>query len=286
MADAKQIIKRYNIMKAERGTLESHLQEVAELVLPRSSNFNVKRDKGEKLMTKVFDSEAITANELLASSLVGLNINPASKWFGANTEGMSDEAKKWLDKVIEVMLSAINAPRSKFYTAHFEFFIELCGLGTAGVFITDGKNGSGIRCQARSLTEFVIGGNPEDDIDKVYRRFEWPAETIHEKWGENSGKSVLKAMEAKKFNQKFHIIHAIQPRTDRDSSKKDTKNLPFQEVLGSICITGPNASIPLSSECASCCLCAWVTWLVYSNSNSSGRSSGAGGNLPCLSSNP
>ena len=229
MADAKQVIKRYQTMKSERGTLESHLQEVAELVLPRSSYFNVQRDKGEKLMTKVFDSTAIHSNELLASAMVGLNMNPATRWFRGNTTGMSDDSKKWVDNASKVMLDAINAADSKFYTSQFEYFVENAAFGTSGTFISEHKSGRGIHCQARSLTELLISANSDGDIDTVYRRFEWPAHRVFDKWGKNSGKEVIKAMEAKKLEAKFFIIHAIQPRSIRDSTKKNTANLPIEE---------------------------------------------------------
>jgi len=230
MADAKQIIKRYDAMKSERGTLESHLQEVAELVLPRSSYFNVQRDKGEKLMTKVFDSTAIHANELLASAMVGLNMNPATRWFRGNTTGMDDDSKKYIDNASKIMLEAINSPDSKFYTSQFEYFIENSAFGTSGTFISEHKSGKGIHCQARSLTEFLIAANSDGDIDTVYRRFEWPAHRIFDKWGDNSGELVLKSIKAKKLETKFFIIHAIQPRSKRDTTKKNTANLPIEEA--------------------------------------------------------
>lgn len=229
MINAEQIIKRYDSMKSERGTLDSHLEEIAELVLPRSSYFNVQRQDGQKLMTKVFDPTAIHSNELLASAMVGLNMNPASVWFTADTEGMDDESKRWIDAAAKTMLSYINSPSSKFYTAQFEYFVENCAFGTSGTYITEGKDGVGIHCQARSLTEFVIAANSKGDIDTVYRRFEWPAHRIYDKWGDKSGKEVLKAIEAKKLEQKFYIIHAIQPREKRDENKKTKVNLPIEE---------------------------------------------------------
>jgi hypothetical protein len=226
---AKTIIKRYTTMKADKSTLESHLQEIAELVLPRSSYFNVQRSPGQKLMDKVYDSTAIHSNELLASALVGLNMNPSSRWFMANTEGMEDEVKKWLDNAAKVMLSAINSPKSKFYTAHYEYFVENCAFGTSATFITEDEDGDGIHCEARSLTEFVCSQNSRGNIDTIYRRFEWPAHRVFDKWGNKSGKEVIEAMEKKKQDKKFFIIHAIQPRTKRSPKIKTAVNLPISE---------------------------------------------------------
>lgn len=228
-ANPEQIVKRYDSLKAEKGTWDSHLREVADLVYPRRSDFDTMRSPGEKRMTKVFDSTAIHSNELLASGLVGLNINPASKWFIPNTKDMAEDAKIWLSNAGEVMLAEMASAKAGFYTAAFEYFLEFAAFGTAALAIMEDKSGDGINCQSRALSEIVAVENSEGLIDTVYRRFEWPAHRIYEKWGEDSGESVLKAIKGNKLDSKFFIIHCIQPRLDRDKQKKTAVNLPFEE---------------------------------------------------------
>jgi hypothetical protein len=229
-ANAEQIIQRYNMLKSLRGTWDSHWREIAELVYPRRDDFDTKRSPGEKRMTKVFDSTAIQANELLASGMVGLNINPATTWFRPNTDGMDEESKEWLHNAADVMLNEINSPTSGFYTAAYEYFLEFGAFGTAGLFITEGEENNGLLFQSRALSEISVTEGPTGQIDTVYRRFEWPIHRIFQRWGDKSGKSVLKHMKEKKLDAKFFIIHAIQPRKDRDKEKKDNQNLPFEDV--------------------------------------------------------
>lgn len=229
-ANAEQNIQRYNMLKSLRGTWDSHWREIAELVYPRRDDFDTRRSPGEKRMTKVFDSTAIQANELLASGMVGLNINPATTWFRPNTDSMDEESKIWLHNAADVMLNEINSPTSGFYTAAYEYFLEFGAFGTAGLFITEGEENNGLLFQSRALSEISVAEGPNGQIDTVYRRFEWPVHRIHQRWGSKSGKSVLKHMQEKKLDAKFFIIHAIQPRKVRDKSKKDTLNLPFEDV--------------------------------------------------------
>ena len=110
--DAERIVKLYDRLKSIRGTWDSHWREIAELVYPRRDDFDTKRSPGEKRMTKVFNSTPIQANELLASGLVALNINPATTWFRAKTEGLDEEAKRWLDNAAKVMLDEIKDRKS------------------------------------------------------------------------------------------------------------------------------------------------------------------------------
>jgi hypothetical protein len=229
-ANAEKIVQRYKGLKSDRQIWDSHWREVAELVYPRRDDFDTKRAAGEKRMTKVFDSTPIQANELLASGMVGLNINPATTWFRASTDGMDDAAKRWVSNASDVMLNEINAPSSGFYTAAYEYFLEFGAFGTAGIFITEGENSDGLLCQARALSELVIAEGPQGQVDTVYRRFEWPAHRIFARWGKQSGKSVLDYIKKEQFDRKCFIIHAIQPRKERDPGKKTADQMPFEDV--------------------------------------------------------
>lgn len=229
-ADAEKIVKRYNDLKSDRQTWDSHWREIAEQVYPRRDDFDTKRAVGEKRMTKVFDSTPIQANELLASGMVGLNINPATTWFRPDTEGMDDEAKRWLTAASDTMLNEINSPQSGFYTAAYEYFLEFGAFGTAGIFITEGEGNEGLLFQSRALSEIAISEGPQGQIDTVYRRFEWPAHRIFARWRDKSGKAVKDSLKKDKPDTKFFIIHAIQPRKDRDDTKRNALNLPFEEA--------------------------------------------------------
>ncbi len=229
-SNAEKIVKRYDRLKSIRGTWDSHWREIAELVYPRRDDFDTKRSPGEKRMTKVFNSTAIQANELLASGLVGLNINPATTWFRANTEGMDETVKRWLDNAAKVMLEEINASSSGFYTAAYEFFLEFGAFGTAGMFIDENEQKNGLMFQSRALSEIVVAENSDGMIDTIYRRFEWTVQQIKDRWPKVDSKSVNKAIKAEKWDQKFFIIHCIQPRKNREQDKKTADNMPIESA--------------------------------------------------------
>lgn len=223
-------IRRYDRLKADRGTWESHWAEIAELVYPRRDDFVTTRSEGEKRMSKVFDSTPIQANELLASAMIALNTNPATKWFKASTQGMDEEAKRWLDNAGEVMLSHINSPDSGFYTACYEYFMEFCAFGTACMFIDEPEDMNGIICQARSLSEIVVAEGSTHRIDTVFRKFEYSVHQLMQRWPETSGDTVLKLFAKEEFDTKFEVLHCIKPRINFDPTKQDSKNLPFESL--------------------------------------------------------
>ena len=81
MADdlAKDIIRRQERLKAERGVVGSHWQEIAELVHPMRADFVGPRTPGEKRSQKIFDGTAGLAAQNLAAGLWGMITNSANE---------------------------------------------------------------------------------------------------------------------------------------------------------------------------------------------------------------
>ena len=68
-------------MSSDRGTWEDHWQEILDYVMPRKADVVFVRVKGDKRTEVLFDSTAITANNLLAASLQGTLTSPSLQWF-------------------------------------------------------------------------------------------------------------------------------------------------------------------------------------------------------------
>jgi len=230
VSKAEKLVNRYNKLKADRGNWDRHWREVAELVYPRRDDFDVKRADGEKRMTKVFDSSAVHANELLASAMIALNVNPATTWFKSKTTGMDEEAARWLDNASKVMLEEINSADSGFYTAAYEYFMEFCAFGTAAMYAEEPESLNGVRFQARSLSEIVVAEGAKGVIDTVFRKFEYSVNQIMERWPNNTSEVIHKHFEKGEVDAKFPIVHCIKPREARDPSKKNTANLPIESI--------------------------------------------------------
>jgi Bacteriophage head to tail connecting protein len=78
---AKDILDRYNSLKTQRQTWESHWQEVADYMLPRKADITKSRSQGDKRTEFIFDGTATHSLELLAASLHGMLTSTSSPWF-------------------------------------------------------------------------------------------------------------------------------------------------------------------------------------------------------------
>jgi hypothetical protein len=230
-ADAEQLARRFEALKAKRSILESHCEEVAEYVSPRHMGFVGSRTPHEKRMQKVYDSTGIHSNELLAAGLHGLATNPASKWFTlrlVSRQFQDDDAvKNWLADTTDVLRSEMYAPGTGLTTALNELYLELGAFGTSVMFIGE-RDAGGLLFQTRPLNECYVAENHEGQIDTVYRKTTMTARQLVQQWGEDKvSQDVRDKIAANKPDDPFDIIHVVEPRKDRNRRKKNKANMAF-----------------------------------------------------------
>ena len=231
------LVKRKGKLEAQRGTWESNWQELTNLVLPNEADFNTERSKGGKRTTHVYDSTGIHANEMLAAGLHGMLTNPASNWFSLrikddqNNLADSSEAKQWLEDTTNVILSEIAAPSVAFSSHIHEYYLSLCSIGTACIFIGDPVNREGVSFRAIHIEEIFIAENADGIIDTVFRSFEMTVRQIVQKWGEKSlSPRIAKMYEKKDYDKQVQLLHCVYPREDMDKGKKAATMLPVASV--------------------------------------------------------
>ena len=230
------LVKRKGKLKAQRGTWESHWQDLTNFVLPNDSDFNLKRSKGDKRTTLVYDSTAIHANEMLAAGLHGMLTNPASNWFSLRIKDNDDfsdnaEAKQWLEETTNVILSELSAPAVAFPSHIHEYYLSLCSIGTACMFIGEPSTREGISFRAIHIDEIFIAENADGIIDTVFRCFKMSVRQIVQKWGEKSlSPRIQKMYENQEFDKEVELLHCVYPRDDMDKGKKAATMLPVASV--------------------------------------------------------
>ena len=230
------LVKRKGKLKAQRGTWESHWQDLTNFVLPNDSDFNLKRSKGDKRTTLVYDSTAIHANEMLAAGLHGMLTNPASNWFSLRIKDNDDfsdnaEAKQWLEETTNVILSELSAPAVAFPSHIHEYYLSLCSIGTACMFIGEPSTREGISFRAIHIDEIFIAENADGIIDTVFRFFKMSVRQIVQKWGEKSlSPRIQKMYENQEFDKEVELLHCVYPRDDMDKGKKAATMLPVASV--------------------------------------------------------
>lgn len=216
---AQEYIDRLSKLDGEFNNTSSHLQEVSDLVFPKTSTFTSKRAKGDKRNLSVYDSTPVHANSLLAAGLHGMMTNPAARWFSVRAEDdriNNDRAgQEWLESVTKILYSYINSPRAGFSNNIHEFYLEYGAFGTALLFVGEQKDGTGLLFNCRSLTECRIAEDSDGFVDTVFRTFPMTVRQMALKWGvESLSKDAKRSFERKEYDREVKILHAVQPRME------------------------------------------------------------------------
>jgi hypothetical protein len=228
---ARELKSNLSRLMEQRSTWESHWQECADFMQPRKAEITNERARGDKRNIQIFDSTAIHALELLASSLQGMLTSSANRWFSLRYKEDQlngiDEAKEWLEDVTDKMYTAF--ARSNFQQEIFEAYHDLITFGTACMMI-EGDEDQILRFSTRHIKELYVQENDKGFIDTVYRRFKMPAHAAVEKFGlENLSLETGKLFKKEPF-EKIELVHVARPRTIYNENKLDKKNMPFQSI--------------------------------------------------------
>ena len=219
--DPQQIIKRCEALKRKRENWEHLWDEVAHFVLPTKAYFKEDSVKGRKRDDDLFDSTAISSNQMLASGLHGALTAPSGRWFHIRfrDEGMNDddEATTWLEDCINRMYKSLE--ESNFNSEVNELYLDLCCFGTAGMLIerANAKDTQvHLNFKTVHLSELALAEDSDGMVDTIYRKQKMSARQIMQLWPKDSGfdvgESIRQAIENNKPDQEFELIHAVYPR--------------------------------------------------------------------------
>jgi len=223
MATFEYIKKRCEKMEGQRGTWTDHWQEILDYVMPRKADVTLFRSKGMKRTDVLFDSTAITANNLLAASLQGTLTSPSLPWFSLKLrdEDLNNdrEVQIWLEDTARRMYAVFND--SNFNTEVHELYLDLCSIGTAAMFIEENSEGvanKGIHFNTLHIAEYFIQENVSGQVDTLYRKYKLTARQAVQEFGEdNLGENVKKAYKESP-DKEFSFIHAVEPSKDYEKA--------------------------------------------------------------------
>lgn len=225
-----QLWTRWGQLKTERATWWAHWQEITNFLLPRNGRYyRQDRDKGWRRHNNIYDNTGTRALRTLGAGMMAGATSPARPWFRLSTgdPGLNayQPVKEWLDDVTRRM--QIVFQRSNTYRTLHQMYEELGAFGTAGsIMLPDFK--SVIHHYPVTCGEYCIAQDFQGRICTMYREFEKTVGEIVKEFGyENCSNTVKNMYDRHNLDQWIPLIHAIEPRADRDLNKRDNKNMAW-----------------------------------------------------------
>lgn len=233
LKERQQLITRLGMLKTERTSWIPHWRELSEVFLPRAGRYFVQdRDRGTKRHNAILDSTTTKAARVLAAGMMAGMNSPARPWFRLTTPdeelNKSPAVKEWLAQVTRLMLAIFG--KSNTYRSLHSGYEELGVFGTwSSILMDDFKNV--IHSYPLTVGEFCIAQNWKGEIDTLYREFQKTVRELVAEFGyANCSLTVRSLYDQGRLDQWVTVVHAIEPRTDRDHTKRDAKNMAWKSV--------------------------------------------------------
>lgn len=228
----KQIKEKVHHLKSERGTWETHWQEIADFIVPRKNTITNQKTPGQKRSVQVVDSTGIQSNELLAGALHGLLTNPNAFWFELTTGDVKldreDDVRMFLQESTRSIHNVLN--NSNFQTEIHELYIDICAFGTSCMYIEEDSRDT-VRFSTKFIAEFMVEENSRGQVDQIYREWHWSATKLVQEFGITKvSKKVREAYEKGK-EDKFCVHHAVYSREMVDPNHRSAFKFISQYTL-------------------------------------------------------
>lgn len=224
------LFTRWGHLKSERATWWAHWQELSTYLLPRSGRFFVQdRNKGWRRHNSIYDNTATRALKVLGAGMMAGATSPARPWFRMMTGdpelGKYQPVRIWLEEVTRLMQMVFQ--KSNTYRALHTMYEELGAFGTAATILLPNYNNV-IHNYSLTAGEYCVATDYQGQVCTLYREYERPVSEIVKEFGyKNCSTTIQNMYDRGSLDQWVRLIHAIEPRADRDIKKMDNKNMPW-----------------------------------------------------------
>lgn len=227
---------RYKTLRDNQESWRSHWKEIVEYLLPRHGLYLTGdedfKNRGKKKNQKIINGSAKEAVRILAAGLQGGLTSPARAWFRLAIKEKSlrevSSVQNWLHDVRDILLEVM--AKSNFYGVVHSQYQELAGFGTSAMIIEEDFK-TVIKCKSLTIGEYLLALDENYRPTTMFRRFKMSVIQLVEKFGEENVSNTVRGLyNTKQLDDKFDVIHVIEPNKDRDVSRIDSENKEYRSV--------------------------------------------------------
>ena len=220
--------RRAEELKSIRNPWETVWSPLAQFIEPSRLRLQLK-DEGAYSRKDIIDSTGTFALRTLQSGMHSGITSPARPWFRLTTfdPELKDYApvKEYLADVERRMREVFQG--SNIYNAFHAGYGDLGQFGQAVSILVEDDDDI-IRMQQLTHGTFWIARDEKGRATTLYRRFRWNVQRIVARFGYRKVSDRIRtAYDNARYDEKYDIWHAIEPRLSRDPAKLDKANKPF-----------------------------------------------------------
>ena len=228
----QRMLQRKNSLWNDRSSYDSHAQDIADFLLPRAVRLSeTDRNKGgTDSYNSIIDETGTLAHGVLEAGLMAGMTSPARPWVKLATPDRDlmefAPVKTWLSKVTLKMLQIF--AKSNTYRAFRSTYGQLGGFGVGANIVVDNFQNV-LHNYPLAFGQYAIGLNYLGQADTVYRTMTKTVGQLVSEFGlENCSQTVRNLWDKHSYDAAVPVLHAIEPRRERDYAKHDAKNMAFK----------------------------------------------------------
>ena len=230
------IFQRFKVLKNNKQSLKSLFQLISEYVYNRKYDGQDIPNAGIFADEDIYDNTAQRANGIMANVMVN-NIWPngprtfslGRTWDTPDTE----EVKTYFSYVNQQMYSVMDNTKAGLQTALDEYMLDQGAFATSGIYGKEKEDDRAVpvRYEAWSIKGRYIDEGPDGNIDTIFSEISMSVRNAVKVYGyENLSARVRKDFDNGDIENKVKILHVIEPRLERDKSKKGVKDMPIASI--------------------------------------------------------
>lgn len=230
------IFQRFKVLKNNKQSLTSLFQLISEYVYNRKYDGQDIPNAGIFADEDIYDNTAQRANGIMANVMVN-NIWPngprtfslGRTWDTSDTE----EIKAYFSYANQQMYSVMDNTKAGLQTALDEYMLDQGAFATSGIYVKEKEDDRTVpvRYEAWSIKGRYIDEGPDGNIDTIFSEISMSVRNAVKVYGyENLSARVRKDFDNGDIENKVKILHVIEPRLERDKSKKGVKDMPIASI--------------------------------------------------------
>lgn len=228
----QKIIARKAELWTTRSSYDSHMQEIADFLLPRAVRLDESnKNKGAVSdFNSIIDETGTQAHGVLEAGLMAGMTSPARPWVKLATPDRDlmefGPVKTWLSKVTLKMLAIFS--KSNTYRAFRSSYGQLGAFGTAANVVIDNYDNV-LHNFPLAWGSYALGVSHLGTVDTLCRVFTRTAEQLVAEFGyDNCSQTVKNMYDTGKYTSEVPVIHIIEPRRDRDYKSPLSRHMAFR----------------------------------------------------------
>lgn len=232
------IMQRHDDLKRVKQNWLPVWQALAQYVLLRKQYFTADNQNMPFMINHVFDSTAIHAAEMMASSILGqIWPNPFESFEFvpqiAQEDAVFSDAFEMMNTVNDVMPTNLALAEANVVTSFHEAFKDAIVFGTGAVAaIQTNDYALPVKCKSLDTKVMSIAENDHGQVDTVYMEKLFTVAQLVQRFGyENVSMKIKRAYDdPKRLDEKVKVLQAIEPRRERNPLLLGNQNMAFSLI--------------------------------------------------------